>query len=339
MEPVVFPEPVASWVGLVGMAAIAYVFVELAILQFRLRTLRLREARTATLGIASVALVGALVPRFLGPVGIGAFAVVGASLSPLDSFGLGPVGWLYGGLVYEFWYWVQHWAAHKVRLLWCLHSPHHAPESLHMLIGANHHFLESVFYMPFFAGFAPALLGVDPLVCLAINLLDSVWGSFLHISDDVVRDGRYGIVGRFMQTPAHHRVHHAKNVRYLDRNYCSITLFWDWAFGTLEPLRTEEPVEYGITRDVDPASFWDVHFGEFVLLAKDVWHADRWSDRLGYLFRAPGWRPGDASATADARRHALLSSADSRPGFSLAAGRSTRGTAIVERPPGGPPCP
>ena len=309
MEPVAFPEPAATWVGLVLGAMLVYVLAELVVLHFRRRTLRLREARTAAFGVLSVATASAIVVRFAGPFGVAAFATMGAALSPIGSLGLDPAGWLYGWLVYEFWYWVQHWAAHKVRLLWCLHSPHHAPQSLHMLIGTNHHFLESVFYMPFFAGFATAILGVDPLVCLALNFVDSVWGSFLHISDDVVRSGRYGPIGRALQTPAHHRVHHAKNVRYLDRNYCSITLFWDWVFGTLEPLRDEEPPIYGITRPVDTASFWDVHFREFVLLFRDVRDAGSWSARFGYLFRPPGWRPGDDSATADARRRTLLAGA------------------------------
>ena len=306
MELIVFPEQISPLIAAVGAATIAYVLIELVVIHFRRRTLRLREARTAAFGILSVIGVTVLVVAAWVPIGIALFATTGAALAPVDSFGHGPIGWLYGWLVYEFWYWVQHWAAHKVRLLWCIHSPHHAPGSLHMLIGANHHFAESVFYMPFFAGFVPALMGVDPLICLAINFVDSIWGSFLHISDDLVRDGRYGPVGRALQTPAHHRVHHGKNVRYLDRNYCSITLFWDWLLGTLEPLRDDEPADYGITREVDTGSFWDVHFGEFVLLWRDFRNASTWRDAIGYLLHAPGWRPGDDSRTADARRQALL---------------------------------
>ena len=298
-------ESTATLVAILFGSMFAYVLVELAVLHFRRRTLRLTEARTAALGLLSIGVVTGLIARFWGPFGVALMASAGAALSPIDSFGLGAFGWLYGWLVYELWYWIQHWAAHKVRLLWCIHSPHHAPESLHMLIGTNHHVLESVFYMPFFAGFAPALLGVDPLVCLGLNVIDAIWGSFLHISDDVVPRGRYGALGRLLQTPSHHRVHHAKNVRYLDRNYCSITLFWDWVFGTLEPLRADEPPRYGITREVDTGSFWDVHFREFVLLWRDVRDATSWADKLGYLLRPPGWRPGDASGTAAGRRRVL----------------------------------
>jgi sterol desaturase/sphingolipid hydroxylase (fatty acid hydroxylase superfamily) len=300
-----FPTSTTDLFAAVSVAMFVYIGVELILLHFRRRTLRLAEARTAACGFLSIVAATVLIARFWGPFGVALMATVGASLSPVDSLGLGPVGWLYGWFVYEFWYWVQHWAAHKVRLLWCIHSPHHAPRSLHMLIGTNHHLLESVFYMPFFAGFATAILGVDPLVCLGLNFVDSIWGSFLHISDDIVPRGRYGVLGRALQTPAHHRVHHAKNVRYLDRNYCSITLFWDWVFGTLEPLRDAEPPEYGITRDVDTGSFWDVHFREFVLLRRDVRAARGWRDRLGFVLRPPGWLPGDDSQTASARQRAL----------------------------------
>ncbi|WP_300645402.1 sterol desaturase family protein [Nocardioides sp.] len=282
-----------------------YVAAEMAVLHFRRHALRLREARTTLFGALSVGVAVAIALRLALPVSVALFASAGIALSPVGSLGTGVLAWIAGWLVYEFWYWFQHWAAHQVRLLWCIHSPHHAPRSIHMMVGANHHFVESALYMPFFAGFMPALFGIEPVICVALNLVDGIWGSFLHISDQVVPKGRYGVLGRFLQTPAHHRVHHARNVRYLDRNYNSITLFWDWALGTLEPLRDEEPPDYGITREVDTGSFWDVHFRELVLLARDV-RATRGLDRLRVLWKPPGWRPGDASHTAAARRGALI---------------------------------
>ena len=73
-----------------------------------------------------------------------------------------------------------------------------------------------------------------------------------------------------MQTPSYHRAHHAQNVSYMDTNYNSITLLGDWLMGTLQPLQDEEPVQFGITRDVDTSSMLDVHFGEFRLLWADL---------------------------------------------------------------------
>lgn len=310
IEVVAFSQSTGPIVGMLVLAMFIYIAIELVILHFGKRKLQLKEARTSGFGFLSVALTTGLLQLWV-PFGVALMATVGAQFSPIDSFGLGVFGWLVGWLIYEFWYWVQHWAAHKVRLLWCIHSPHHAPKSIHMLVGANHHFLEGTFYLPFFAGFVPALFGVDPLVCLTINIVDSLWGNFLHISDKVMPRGRYAVLCRFMQTPSHHRVHHAKNVRYLDTNYCSITLFWDWVMGTLQPQREDETPQYGITREVDTGSFWDVHFREFVLLLSDVRAANHWRDKLGFVFMPPGWRPDDDSDTAAAQKRALcLQAAD-----------------------------
>ncbi|MDG2305650.1 MAG: sterol desaturase family protein [Candidatus Binatia bacterium] len=283
-------------------ATFLYLPLELLLVHFRNRDLKLREARACGLGVLSGGVVGGVLGGVGITLGILLLAEGGAALSPIEGGFTWP-WWIFGWVVYEFWYWVQHWGAHKVRFLWCMHSPHHAPRSMHMLVGANHHFAETIFYFPVFMGFFPALCGVPPLMCVAINLVDVVYGSFLHISDDVVRRGRYGVLERFLQTPAHHRVHHGRNARYMDTNYNSITLLWDWLLGTLQPLRDDDPVQYGITRDVDTGGFVDLHFGEFRLLWRDVRGARSWRERLGYLFRPPGWAPdGNGKTVADVKR-------------------------------------
>jgi sterol desaturase/sphingolipid hydroxylase (fatty acid hydroxylase superfamily) len=296
MEPAELQANIEQIAGFLFLAVIAYLLVELGILHFRGRRLRLREARACGLGVVSIVLASVGVGFLWRTLSVGMFATLGASVSPIRGE-LGWPWWIYGWIVYEFWYWVQHWAAHKVRLLWCMHSPHHAPGSIHMLVGTNHHMLESVLYMPFFAGFVTALFGVHPVICVALNVVDAIWGSFLHLSSEIVPNGRYGVLERFLQTPSYHRVHHAKNVRYMDTNYNSITLLWDWLLGTLQPLRDDEPVRYGITRESDTGSFWDLHFGEFRLLWRDLVAARSWVERLGYLVMPPGWAPAGGGKT------------------------------------------
>lgn len=277
-----------------------YGLAELAFVHYRLRRAGLGEYGMSFKGLGFNILVGIAITVVAGPFNKTLLALWGASLSPFDA-GLGPVGWLYGFLVYELMYWFQHWIAHKVRLLWCLHSPHHAPGAMHMFVGFNHSFLESIFYMPFMLGFLTALLGVHPIVIMVITFVDIMWGNFLHVSDNVVTR-RLGPLEYFMQTPSYHRVHHAQNVRYMDTNYNSITLLGDWLMGTLQPLDDAEPVRYGITRDVNTASFFDVHFGEFALLARDLSQARSAREFFGYLFHAPGWRPDGEQQTASARK-------------------------------------
>lgn len=284
-----------------------YGLAELAFVHYRLRGARLGEYGMAAKGLGFNTLIGILITVVAGPLNKTLLALWGASLSPFDA-GLGIVGWAYGFFVYEMMYWLQHWLAHKVRLLWCLHSPHHAPNAMHMFVGFNHSFLETIFYMPFMLGFVTALLGVHPIVVVVITFIDIAWGNFLHVSDRVVTR-RLGPLERFMQTPSYHRVHHAQNVRYMDTNYNSITLLGDWLMGTLQPLDDAEPVRYGITRHVNTASFMDVHFGEFILLGRDLASARSPREFFGYLFKAPGWRPSGEQQTAAARKQRLLDAA------------------------------
>jgi hypothetical protein len=103
-----------------------------------------------------------------------------------------------------------------------------------------------------------------------------------------------------MQTPSYHRGHHAQYVKYMDTNYNSITLLGDWLMGTLQPLQAQEPVKYGITREVNTSSFLDVHFGEFTLLWSDLRSAGNLRAFFGYLLCPPGWSPEGEQQTAAA---------------------------------------
>ncbi|MCX2979294.1 sterol desaturase family protein [Halieaceae bacterium IMCC14734] len=242
--------------------------------------------------------LSSLIPLF----GTGFMALAGHSLAPI-SLEHSWYMWIIGLLIYEFWYWVQHFLAHKVRLLWCLHSPHHAPDNISMVVGYNHHLLE-VPYMAFFLGFMPAVCGVPVEIIIAINVIDAFWGSLLHISPRVVSK-RYGPLEHFLQTPSYHRVHHAKNPMYMDTNYNSMTLFWDWAMGTLQPLRDEEPVQYGITRDVDVESWRDVQLGEMALLWRDIQQAPGLGNKLRYMLMPPGWSHTGNHNMASTQKQAL----------------------------------
>lgn len=222
-------------------------------------------------------------------------------------------GWIAGLVIFEFWYWLQHMLGHKVRLLWCVHGPHHAPDTIHLGVGANHQLLEAFFYFPLFLGFLPALCGLPLEMVITISTLESVYGYMLHLSPKVAK-WHYGPLEYFMQTPRYHQVHHGKNVRYMDRNYNSITLFWDWLMGTLQPLREDDPVEYGITRDVNVESVMDVQFGEFVSLWRDMKAAPRWSDKLRYMFKPPGWsHTGDHNTVAVLQRQMAEEQGQTKP--------------------------
>ena len=269
------------------MALIIYGIIEMIYLVWYRKYEKRAEYKQTTTNFVFVIVLNLVVSALFGVVSTATLSLLGYKLSVVQ-MGLQWYWWIIGLIIYEFWYWIQHWLAHKVRLLWCLHSPHHAPESMNMFVGFNHSFLETMFYMPLFLGFMPAICGVNPLVILCVVVVDVSWGNLLHINDSIVT-GRYGILEKFLQTPSYHRVHHAQNVRYMDTNYNSITLFWDWVLKTLQPFDDNEPVRYGITREVKTTSFWDVQFGEFAALFKDVAKAPGVMNKVKYLVMPPGW--------------------------------------------------
>lgn len=136
--------------------------------------------------------------------------------------------------------------------------------------------------------------------------IDSAWGIFIHVSENIVRDGRLGILHHLIITPAHHRAHHAKDPLYLDTNFANVLPQWDWIFGTLQPLRKEVKPNYGVLRELDVTNFSDLYFGELYLLYRDVRSVHGIKNKLLYLFKPPGWTPVSAAKTAPVLRSQFL---------------------------------
>ena len=195
---------------------------------------------------------------------------------------------IYGYIVWEFAHFIYHFLAHKVRLFWCLHSTHHAPENMSLAVSYSHFFLEGP-YADIIRVSICILAGVPPPMLFVITFIDGFWGSFIHIGDTMIKDARFGVIGKIILTPSHHRVHHARNPLYMDTNYCNLLNIWDRIFKTYQPELKEIPVEYGITRTIQPNNFLDAYFGEITLLAKDIYHAPGIINKIRYLFMPPGW--------------------------------------------------
>jgi len=213
--------------------------------------------------------------------------------------------WIYAYLCWEFSTWVFHFSSHRVRFLWCLHAPHHSPSELNMTVNWVHFFAEA-YYSTFIHLTVSLLLGVNPVMFLAIIAIDSAWGMFIHISDRALKNGRLGILQHVIITPSHHRVHHAKNPLYVDTNFASVMPLWDWLFGTLQPLKEEVRTDYGVTRDLDVTNFSDLYFGELVLLYRDIKNAAGITNKLLYIVMPPGWTPMCTDKTAYAVRRDFL---------------------------------
>lgn len=106
-------------------------------------------------------------------------------------------------------------------------------------------------------------------------------------------------------TPSHHRVHHASNLEYLDKNYAGILIIWDRMFGSFALERKENPPVYGITKNIESYNPFVIATHEFSDIAKDVRKAPRWKDKLNYLFRPPGWSHDGSTQTANQMRRSI----------------------------------
>ena len=159
--------------------------------------------------------------------------------------------WLiYGYIVWEFAHFIYHYLGHKVRLFWCLHSTHHAPENMNLSVTYAHFFLEAP-YADVIRTSICILLGVNLPLLFFIMFIDGTWGAFIHVGENILKDGRLGFLNKFVLTPSHHRVHHAKNPLYMDTNFCNLLNIWDQVFGTFQPEKKKIPVQYGITRKMN----------------------------------------------------------------------------------------
>ncbi len=213
--------------------------------------------------------------------------------------------WIYALLAWDLSTWLWHFGAHRIRLLWCLHAPHHTPQELNMTAAWVHFFAEGYYTAVIQVTFL-MLLGVRPEMLLVIMSFEVSWGTFIHAGERSFKNGRLGILRYLIITPSHHRAHHAKNPLYMDTNFCTLLPFWDWVFGTLQPLRDEVKPVYGITRPVDVTRFVEFYFGECLCLIRDVRRTPGFKNKMRLMIKPPGWTPESDTATARVMRQAFL---------------------------------
>ncbi|RYJ36533.1 Sterol desaturase-like protein [Flavobacterium anhuiense] len=182
-------------------------------------------------------------------------------------------------------YW-SHRLAHQINFLWNKHAIHHSSEEFNLACALRQPIASLVNLFTFLL-IPAALLGVPASVIaitLPIHLFLQFWYHTKHIK-------KMGFVEHILVTPSHHRVHHAINPEYLDKNHSQIFIFWDKLFGTFQEELDDVPPVFGITR---PASTWNpikINFQHLSLLIKDAWRAPKWKDKLTIWFKPTGWRP------------------------------------------------
>lgn len=198
-------------------------------------------------------------------------------------------------------YWL-HRFDHQVRFFWATHVTHHSSEQLNFSVG----FRSSVFQPLYrFIYFIPlALAGFKPLDIVFMYSATQIWGILLH-TELIYKMGWLEYV---LITPSHHRVHHASNPRYLDKNLGMCLVVWDKLFGTFQPElppSAYQPIKYGLTKNLESPNAVTIVFHEWMQMWKDVFQKNiTLRQRLGYLFGPPGWSHDGSRQTSRQLRQA-----------------------------------
>jgi sterol desaturase/sphingolipid hydroxylase (fatty acid hydroxylase superfamily) len=199
------------------------------------------------------------------------------------------VAWVVAMIGVDFFYYWWHRMSHEVNFLWAAHVVHHQSEDYNLAVALRQSIITSWTSLPFYLPLA--IFGVPPIVFATAHAINTLYQFWIHT--ELVGKIR-GPLDWILNLPSHHRVHHAINPRYLDKNYGGILIVWDRLFGTY--VEETEPCVYGITKPLgsfDPA--WaQVHY--WFEMASMARHARRAGDKLKVWLASPAWKPEGVEA-------------------------------------------
>jgi len=218
------------------------------------------------------------------------FALVDMPLAWFDSSPRGLALWVTAAIGWDFCYYWFHRFSHEISILWAAHAVHHQSEDYNLstaLRQTSSGFLFGwIFYLPLF------VIGFPLEVLVTVNAINLIYQFWVHTQ--TIR--RMGVLDYILITPSNHRVHHAQNKRYIDKNYGGMLILWDRMFGTFEDEREDEAVIFGVRK---PLASWNPFWANFQVydyLLFDARRTSKWCDKLGIWFRRTGWRPADVAA-------------------------------------------
>ena len=210
------------------------------------------------------------------------------------------VYWFMLVLLEDFLYYWLHRFDHEIRLFWAIHVTHHSSEYMNFSVG----FRSSVFQPLYrFIYFIPlALMGFKALDIIFIYSATQIWGIFVHT--ELIK--KMGWLEYILVTPSHHRVHHASNPKYLDKNMGMFLIIWDKLFGTFQPELPEkeyQSMKYGLTKPLEKETPATIVFHEWRSIWKDLARKDiTWKEKWNYLFGPPGWSHDGSRLTSNELR-------------------------------------
>ncbi|HEY2744742.1 MAG TPA: sterol desaturase family protein, partial [Polyangia bacterium] len=231
-----------------------------------------------------------IIAAFTIPITFGIYAAVFARFRFTTLSTHSVAMWIVLFFAVDFFYYWFHRAAHRINLLWAGHVVHHSSEEYNYSVALRQSWFgqpltEWVFYLPL------ALAGFPPAAFLLMSTLNTLYQFFVHTR----LVGRLGPLESFMNTPSHHRVHHAVNPRYIDRNYAGVLIVWDKLFGTFEP-ESDECV-YGLVKPIGTFNPLWANLHRWFEVAVMAHRAGRLRDKLWAWLAPPEWRPAELGGT------------------------------------------
>jgi sterol desaturase/sphingolipid hydroxylase (fatty acid hydroxylase superfamily) len=195
----------------------------------------------------------------------------------------------------DFAYYLFHRSAHRVRWFWASHVIHHSSQHYNLSTALRQTWtgfisVSFLFRLPLF------LIGFPPAMVIFVGGVNLIYQFWIHTE----------VIGRMprwfegvMNTPSHHRVHHATNPRYLDKNYAGVFIVWDRWLGTFEPERDDDRPRYGIVKNLGSFNLIWAAFHEWVGIARDMWAAPGIKAKINYAIQPPGWSHDGSRETSE----------------------------------------
>ena len=240
-----------------------------------------------------------------------AFLMLGITLKALEffySYSLNiPMNsiiyWFLLFIILDFAYYVLHLVDHYSRFFWAVHVTHHSSEFFNLTTGFRSSVLQPLYRFVYFIPLA--LVGFKPIDILFAHAICQTWGVFVHTQ----YIGKLpGWIEYIFVTPTHHRIHHASNIPYLDKNMGMLLIIWDRIFGTFQEEQEGEKIKYGLTHDIENLNPVTVIDHEWVALWQDMKKTKSWKEKLKYIFFPPGWSHDGSTMTSNQLRKNQLHS-------------------------------
>ncbi len=207
--------------------------------------------------------------------------------------------WFWLVILIDFMFYWMHRLEHSVRLFWAVHVTHHSSEKFNFSVGFRSSVLQPLYRFVFFIPLV--LCGFHPVDIVLMYSASQIWGILVHTE----MINKLGWLEYFFVTPSHHRVHHASNPLYLDKNMGMFLIIWDKIFGTFQhelPLEEYQPIRYGLTSSKNLTAPLSVVLHEWKDMVADLKKEISLGEKLNYVFGPPGWSHDGSRLTSAALR-------------------------------------